>query len=125
MPRSAAKGDGSARAPGLPSVSAGRADGPWPDAEPAPGRRCLGGCGADELAEGDRRRVAQRGERALSQQINLYSPLVRKQKKGFSAVAILQAIGLVGLGVAGFYFYLFARPRPLEAPGLGSAGTLT
>jgi hypothetical protein len=50
----------------------------------------------------------------LSQQINLYSPLFRKQKKVFSALALLQAIGLVVLVVAVFYFYLSAQSSLLE-----------
>jgi hypothetical protein len=50
----------------------------------------------------------------MSQQINLYSPLFRKQKKVFSAVAIAQAMGLVVLGVALFYGYLALQTRLLE-----------
>jgi hypothetical protein len=50
----------------------------------------------------------------LSQQINLYSPLFRKQKKVFSAVAIAQAIGLVVLCIAVFYFYVAAQTTLLE-----------
>jgi len=50
----------------------------------------------------------------VSQQINLYSPLFRKQKKVFSALALLQAIGLVVLVVAVFYFYLSAQSSLLE-----------
>ncbi len=50
----------------------------------------------------------------MSQQINLYSPLFRKQKKLLSAMALLQAIGLVVLAVAAFYFYLSAQNSRLE-----------
>ena len=50
----------------------------------------------------------------MSQQINLYSPLFRKQKKLFSAMALLPAIGLLVLTVAGFYFYLSAQNSRLE-----------
>lgn len=50
----------------------------------------------------------------MSQQINLYSPLFRKQKKVFSAVAIAQAIGLVVLCIAVFYFYVAAQTTLLE-----------
>jgi len=51
----------------------------------------------------------------VSQQINLYSPLFRKQKKLLSAMALLQATGLVVLAVAAFYFYLSAQNSRLEA----------
>ena len=51
----------------------------------------------------------------MSQQINLYSPLFRKQKKLVSAMALLQATGLLELAVAGFYFYLSAQTSRLEA----------
>lgn len=50
----------------------------------------------------------------MSQQINLYSPLFRKQRKVFSAVAMLQALLLVVLGVALFYGYLALHTRVLE-----------
>jgi hypothetical protein len=50
----------------------------------------------------------------LSQQINLYSPLFRKQKKVFSAVAIAQAIGVVVLFIAVFNFYVAAQTSLLE-----------
>jgi hypothetical protein len=36
----------------------------------------------------------------VSQQINLYQPIFRKQKRKFSAVAMLQAAGLVAAGIA-------------------------
>ncbi|TMI00185.1 MAG: hypothetical protein E6H43_12290 [Betaproteobacteria bacterium] len=51
----------------------------------------------------------------MTQQINLYSPLFRKQKKLLSAMALLQATGLLVLAVAGFYFYLSAQTSRLEA----------
>jgi len=51
----------------------------------------------------------------VSQQINLYSPLFRKQKKLLSAMLLLQATGLLVLAVAGFYFYLSAQTSRLEA----------
>lgn len=35
----------------------------------------------------------------MSQQINLYQPIFRKQKRRFSALAMLQAVGLVAAGV--------------------------
>jgi hypothetical protein len=60
----------------------------------------------------------------VSQQINLYSPLFRKQKKVFSALALLQAIGLVMLVVAVFYFYLSAQSSLLEIRAADSARQL-
>jgi Tfp pilus assembly protein PilN len=51
----------------------------------------------------------------VSQQINLYSPLFRKQKKLLSAMALLWATGLVVLAVAVVYFYLSAQTSRLEA----------
>ena len=50
----------------------------------------------------------------MSQQINLYSPLFRKQKKVFSALAMLQAMGLVVVVVAGFYTYVALQGSLLE-----------
>ena len=41
----------------------------------------------------------------MSQQINLYNPVFLKQKKYFSLVAMLQALGLIILGSALFYGY--------------------
>ena len=50
----------------------------------------------------------------MSQQINLYSPLFRKQKKVFSALAMLQAMALVVAGVIGFYAYIALQSSLLE-----------
>lgn len=41
----------------------------------------------------------------MSQQINLYNPILRKQKKYFSAPAMAQALGLVLAGVLGVYAF--------------------
>jgi Tfp pilus assembly protein PilN len=41
----------------------------------------------------------------VSQQINLYQPIFRKEEKKFSTVAMLQAMGLVVVGVAAIYSY--------------------
>jgi hypothetical protein len=60
----------------------------------------------------------------VSQQINLYSPLFRKQKKVFSAMALLQAFGVVVLAVAGLYFYLSAQSSRLEARAADSSREL-
>ena len=41
----------------------------------------------------------------MSQQINLYQPIFRKEEKKFSTVAMLQAMGLVVVGVSAIYAY--------------------
>ena len=41
----------------------------------------------------------------MSQQINLYQPIFRKEEKKFSTVAMLQAAGLVAIGVVAIYGY--------------------
>lgn len=41
----------------------------------------------------------------MSRQINLFNPLFLRQKKHFSAVAMLQALGLLVMGLAFFYVY--------------------
>jgi hypothetical protein len=50
----------------------------------------------------------------MSQQINLYSPLFRKQKKVFSGVAMAQATTLVVVGVLAFYAYVSLQTSLLE-----------
>jgi len=60
----------------------------------------------------------------VSQQINLYSPLFRKQKKVFSALAMLQAMGLVVVVVAGFYTYVALQGSLLEIRSADSARQL-
>ena len=50
----------------------------------------------------------------MSQQINLYSPLFRKQKKVFSGVAMAQATALVLVGVLAFYAYVSLQTSLLE-----------
>lgn len=49
----------------------------------------------------------------MSQQINLCNPLFRKQKKYFSAITMIQALGLILLGVFLFYGYLDYQTRSL------------
>lgn len=41
----------------------------------------------------------------MTQQVNLYQPIFRKQEKKFSAAAMLQAVGLVVIGVMVMYAY--------------------
>ena len=50
----------------------------------------------------------------MSQQINLYSPLFRKQKKVFSGVAMAHATALVVIGVLAFYAYVSLQTSLLE-----------
>jgi Tfp pilus assembly protein PilN len=51
----------------------------------------------------------------MSQQINLYSPIFRKEHKRFSAVAMLQASGLLLGGVVIIYVFLFWQVSSLRA----------
>lgn len=50
----------------------------------------------------------------MSQQINLYNPLFCKQKKYFSAVTMLEALGLILVGSLLFYGYAGYRAAALE-----------
>lgn len=50
----------------------------------------------------------------MSQQINLYRPIFRKQSKVFSALALAQALGLMVLAIAVAYTYLTMRTDVLE-----------
>jgi len=45
----------------------------------------------------------------MSQQINLYDPVFRRQKRYFSAAAMLQALGLIVLGMLAFSAYVSVR----------------
>jgi Tfp pilus assembly protein PilN len=60
----------------------------------------------------------------VSQQINLYSPVFRKQTKVFSAAAMLQGVGLIVLVIAVFYFYMAAQSSLLELRVVESAQLL-
>ncbi|HLQ26004.1 MAG TPA: PilN domain-containing protein [Acidiferrobacterales bacterium] len=51
----------------------------------------------------------------MIQQINLYSPIFRKEQKRFSAVAMLQASGLLLAGVVIIYAFLFWQVNSLRA----------
>ena len=50
----------------------------------------------------------------MSQQINLYSPIFRKQTKIFSATTMVQGLGLMVLVIAVFYYYVAAQGSLLE-----------
>ncbi|HET7199199.1 MAG TPA: MSHA biogenesis protein MshI, partial [Burkholderiales bacterium] len=49
----------------------------------------------------------------MSQQINLFNPQFLERKKYFSAVTMAQALGLLVLGLAGFYAFAFWQGRDL------------
>lgn len=49
----------------------------------------------------------------MAQQINLFNPVFLKQKKYFSAVTMLQALGLLLGGVLAFYAYVLYGSRTL------------
>ncbi len=51
----------------------------------------------------------------MSQQVNLYQPVFRKQKRKFSALAMLQATLLVVLGIGLLYGYTWWQVRQLRA----------
>lgn len=50
----------------------------------------------------------------MSQQINLYNPLFLKKEKHFSAHTMLQALGIVALGIAMVAIYAFFQTRSTE-----------
>jgi Tfp pilus assembly protein PilN len=60
----------------------------------------------------------------MSQQINLYSPIFRKQTKVFSATTLLQGLGLIVLVIAVFYYYMSAQSSLLELRAAESAQQL-
>jgi Tfp pilus assembly protein PilN len=43
----------------------------------------------------------------VSQQINLYQPIFRKEEKKFSSIAMLQSVGLVAIGVVVLYAFMW------------------
>lgn len=51
----------------------------------------------------------------MSQQVNLYQPVFRKQKRKFSAMAMLQAMGVAVLGIGLLYGYTFWQVRQLRS----------
>jgi hypothetical protein len=51
----------------------------------------------------------------MSQQINLYQPIFRKEEKKFSAVAMLQSVGLVAIGVAALYAFMWWQTGSLKS----------
>ncbi|MFA6014009.1 MAG: fimbrial assembly protein [Gallionellaceae bacterium] len=57
----------------------------------------------------------------MSQQINLFNPLFLKQKKYFSVLAMLQALGLIMLGAGGFYAYALQQVNILARQTVDTA----
>lgn len=57
----------------------------------------------------------------MSQQINLYNPLFRRQKKYFSTLTMLQALGLILLGSLLVYGYAWYRTSGLEQRSVQTA----
>jgi Tfp pilus assembly protein PilN len=51
----------------------------------------------------------------MSQQINLYNPQFLKQEKHFSARTIVQALGLIVLGLGAVYGYALVQTRAAES----------
>ena len=51
----------------------------------------------------------------MSQQINLYQPIFRKEEKKFSTVAMLQSIGLVTIGVVALYAFTWWQNEALKS----------
>jgi Tfp pilus assembly protein PilN len=51
----------------------------------------------------------------MSQQINLYQPIFRKEEKKFSTVAMLQAVGLVAVGVVLLYGFTWWQSEALKS----------
>ncbi|MDH3513484.1 MAG: hypothetical protein OEM83_01265 [Gammaproteobacteria bacterium] len=50
----------------------------------------------------------------MSQQINLYQPIFRKEEKKFSTVAMLQSVALVAIGVMALYAYAWWQGEALK-----------
>lgn len=50
----------------------------------------------------------------MSQQINLYQPIFRKEEKKFSTVAMLQSVGLVAAGVVLLYAFIWWQTGTLK-----------
>jgi hypothetical protein len=61
----------------------------------------------------------------MSQQINLFNPIFMKQKKYFSAITMLQALGLIIVGSAVFYFYAVSQVNQLVRQSDETARRLT
>lgn len=51
----------------------------------------------------------------MSQQVNLYQPIFRKERRKFSAMTMLQAMGIAVLGIGLLYGYTFWQVRQLRS----------
>ena len=60
----------------------------------------------------------------MAQQINLFNPIFLRQKKYFSAVTMLQALGLLLGGVIGFYGYAVYETRSLARTAVDTSRQL-
>ena len=60
----------------------------------------------------------------MSQQINLYNPIFLKQKKIFSALAMLKALGLILLGCAALAWYGSGRVAALDVEAVATRAQL-
>jgi len=60
----------------------------------------------------------------MSQQINLYAPVFRKQSKVFSAATMLQGLAIIAVVVAVLYFTIAAQTSLLEIRAADSARQL-
>jgi len=61
----------------------------------------------------------------MSQQINLYNPQFLKQEKHFSARTIVQALGLIVLGLGAVYVYALVQMRAAESLASDTANQLS
>lgn len=61
----------------------------------------------------------------MSQQINLFNPIFMKQKKYFSVVTMLQALGLIILGSAVFYAYAVYQVNQLAQQSVETTKSYT
>ena len=59
----------------------------------------------------DRRRHAHRRDRTVKQQVNLYQPIFRHRRPLFSALALLQVVGMIALGLGAVYGYSAWRTK--------------
>lgn len=76
------------------------------------------------MAQADRRRAARGEKSAVSQQINLYSPIFRKQEKVFSATTMLQGLALIVVVVVVFFYWISLQTSVLEIRAAESGRSL-
>ena len=60
----------------------------------------------------------------MSQQINLFNPIFLKEKKYFSALAMLQALGLIMVGILLLFAYSTYQSRSLNQDAVNAAAQL-